>query len=50
MMSNTGGQKRTLVSAVRHVWALGGVKAYYRGLAVRSSVFRQCVCVGADHS
>ncbi|THV08481.1 mitochondrial carrier [Dendrothele bispora CBS 962.96] len=34
MMSNTGGQKRTLIEATRHVWALGGLGAYYRGLSI----------------
>lgn len=34
MMSNAGGQKRTLIEATRHVWALGGFGAYYRGLSV----------------
>ncbi|TFK43469.1 mitochondrial carrier [Crucibulum laeve] len=34
MMSNTGQHKRTLLSAARHVWSLGGVRAYYRGLTI----------------
>ena len=34
-MSSTGGQKRTLVSAAKRVWGLGGLRAYYRGLGVR---------------
>uniref|UniRef100_A0A8H8CJZ1 EF-hand domain-containing protein n=1 Tax=Psilocybe cubensis TaxID=181762 RepID=A0A8H8CJZ1_PSICU len=34
MMSNTGENKRTLVSAVRHLWKLGGIRAYYRGLTI----------------
>ncbi|KAF9567342.1 mitochondrial carrier [Agrocybe pediades] len=34
MMSNTGEHKRTLLSAIRHVWRLGGVRAYYRGLTI----------------
>ncbi|KAK7470582.1 hypothetical protein VKT23_002006 [Stygiomarasmius scandens] len=34
MMSNTGGQKRTLIEATRHVWALGKFRAYYRGLSI----------------
>lgn len=33
MMSNTG-TRRTLMSAVRHVWKLGGFRAYYRGLTI----------------
>ncbi|KAK0206675.1 mitochondrial carrier [Desarmillaria ectypa] len=33
MMSNTG-TRRTLMSAARHVWRLGGFRAYYRGLTV----------------
>lgn len=34
-MSSTGNQKRTLVAAVRHIWQLGGVRYFYRGLTVR---------------
>jgi hypothetical protein len=34
MMSNTGEQRHTLPDAVRHLWKLGGFRAYYRGLAV----------------
>jgi solute carrier family 25 phosphate transporter 23/24/25/41 len=34
MMSNTGEQKHTLPVAARHLWNLGGFRAYYRGLAV----------------
>ena len=34
MMSNTGQQKRTLIDAGRHLWGLGGMRAYYRGLTV----------------
>ncbi|KAJ8468413.1 hypothetical protein ONZ45_g17252 [Pleurotus djamor] len=34
MMSNTGEQKRTLAQACRHLWSLGGVRAYYRGLTI----------------
>ncbi|KIJ70031.1 hypothetical protein HYDPIDRAFT_121357 [Hydnomerulius pinastri MD-312] len=34
MMSSTGGQKRSLLGAARHVWQLGGVRAYYRGLTI----------------
>ena len=34
-MSSTGGPNRTLASAVKRVWALGGLRAYYRGLGVR---------------
>lgn len=37
MMSSTGQQKRSLVGAIRHLWAVGGVRAYYRGLSVRAS-------------
>lgn len=33
MMSSTG-QKRTLAQAAKHVWALGGARAYYRGLTI----------------
>lgn len=39
MMSSTGLQKRTLVAAARRLWAIGGVRAYYRGLSVRSFYF-----------
>jgi len=34
MMSSIGGQRRTLMEAVRHVHSLGGLRAYYRGLAI----------------
>ncbi|VDC07322.1 unnamed protein product [Peniophora sp. CBMAI 1063] len=34
MMSSTGETKRTLVSAAKTLWGLGGVRAYYRGLAI----------------
>lgn len=34
MMSNTSVQERTFASAIRHVWKLGGFRAYYRGLSV----------------
>ncbi|KAH9999315.1 mitochondrial carrier [Russula vinacea] len=34
MMSSTGGPNRTLASAAKRVWALGGLRAYYRGLGV----------------
>ncbi|KAF4575014.1 hypothetical protein EYR36_006369 [Pleurotus pulmonarius] len=34
MMSNTGEQKRTLLQACRHLWGLGGMRAYYRGLTI----------------
>jgi len=33
MMSSTG-QKRTLLSAARRVWGLGGIRAFYRGLTI----------------
>lgn len=33
MMSSTG-DRRTILEAIRKVWALGGVRAYYRGLGV----------------
>ncbi len=36
MMSNTGVEKKSLLDAMRHVWALGGVRRYYRGLTVRA--------------
>ena len=34
MMSSTE-RKRSLAKAAKRVWALGGLKAYYRGLGVR---------------
>lgn len=34
MMSSVGGQRRTLADAVKHVYTLGGMRAYYRGLAI----------------
>ncbi|KAL0949489.1 hypothetical protein HGRIS_009543 [Hohenbuehelia grisea] len=34
MMSSTGEQKRSLASACRQLWALGGMRAYYRGLTI----------------
>ncbi|CCM03175.1 uncharacterized protein FIBRA_05297 [Fibroporia radiculosa] len=34
MMSSTGEHKRTLLSAARRVWALGGIRAFYRGLTI----------------
>ncbi|KAF9057628.1 mitochondrial carrier domain-containing protein [Panaeolus papilionaceus] len=34
MMSNTEQQKRTLTASIRHIWSLGGVRAYYRGLTI----------------
>jgi hypothetical protein len=33
-MSSIGGQRQTLLQAVKHVYSLGGMRAYYRGLAV----------------
>lgn len=33
-MSNTGQQRHTLFSAMKRVWALGGARAYYRGLTI----------------
>lgn len=35
MMSTTGGTKRELIPASKRLWALGGLRAYYRGLTVR---------------
>lgn len=35
MMSNTGQQRLSLVAAAKHLWVLGGMRAYYRGLTVR---------------
>ncbi|KAF7977433.1 hypothetical protein HWV62_3588 [Athelia sp. TMB] len=34
MMSSTGSQKRTLISAAQRVWQLGGVRYFYRGLTI----------------
>lgn len=39
MMSSTGLQKRTLMAAARRLWAIGGIRAYYRGLSVRLSYY-----------
>ena len=38
MMSSTEGTDRALALAAKRVWALGGVRAYYRGLGVRELV------------
>jgi solute carrier family 25 (mitochondrial phosphate transporter), member 23/24/25/41 len=34
MMTSTGEHKRTLTEAIRHLYQIGGVRAYYRGLTV----------------
>lgn len=34
MMSSTGLQKRSLMTAIRHLWTVGGMRAYYRGLSI----------------
>ncbi|KAF9226538.1 mitochondrial carrier [Gyrodon lividus] len=34
MMSTTGGQKRSFAAAAQHVWQLGGLRAFYRGLSI----------------
>ncbi|KZT12493.1 mitochondrial carrier [Laetiporus sulphureus 93-53] len=34
MMSSTGQHKRTLLSAAKKVWSLGGFRAFYRGLTI----------------
>ncbi|KDQ64584.1 hypothetical protein JAAARDRAFT_187904 [Jaapia argillacea MUCL 33604] len=34
MMSSTGDKNRTLSTAARRLWKLGGVRAYYRGLTI----------------
>ncbi|KAI9001053.1 mitochondrial carrier [Trametes punicea] len=34
MMSSAGEQRRTLREAARRVWQLGGIRAFYRGLAI----------------
>ena len=39
MMSSGVEQKRTLLDAARRLYALGGVRAYYRGLTVRFTFF-----------
>jgi hypothetical protein len=36
-MSSAGG-KRSFLQAMRHVYAMGGLRAYYRGLTVSSDV------------
>jgi solute carrier family 25 (mitochondrial phosphate transporter), member 23/24/25/41 len=40
-MSSTGQQKKSLIDAARHLWGLGGARAYYRGLTVRNMITRQ---------
>lgn len=35
MMSSTGA-KRSFLQAMRHVYSMGGIHAYYRGLTVSS--------------
>jgi hypothetical protein len=47
MMSSTGQQKRTLLEAARKLWALGGVRAYYRGLTV-SQLQPSPICVESN--
>jgi len=37
-MSNTGEQRLSLVNAAKHLWVLGGMRAYYRGLTVRGNL------------
>jgi hypothetical protein len=39
MMSSTEGSDRALALAAKRVWALGGLRAYYRGLGVRKLEF-----------
>lgn len=34
MMSSTGQTRRTLIEAARKVYAMGGARAFYRGLTV----------------
>ena len=41
MMSNIGGQRPTLLDAMKHVYKLGGMRAYYRGLAVSRRNYSQ---------
>jgi hypothetical protein len=38
MMSSTGESKRSLNEAMRHLWQMGGLRAYYRGLTVGLTV------------
>jgi solute carrier family 25 (mitochondrial phosphate transporter), member 23/24/25/41 len=33
---STSGQRQTFINAARHLWGLGGMRAYYRGLTVRA--------------
>jgi hypothetical protein len=40
-MSNIGGQRPTLLDAMKHVYKLGGMRAYYRGLAVSRRHYSQ---------
>jgi len=43
MMSSTGDQRRSLGEAMRRVYNLGGMRAFYRGLHVCSLYFlRAC--------
>ena len=36
MISSRGGERRSLLQTVKHIYKLGGVRAYYRGLSVSS--------------
>jgi hypothetical protein len=51
MMSSTGQQKRTLIEAARHLWGLGGARAYYRGLTVRTKKYmtRDTLGIPSEH-
>ena len=44
MMSDVGGQRRTLLEAVKRVYSLGGMRAYYRGLGVSCRNYLQWGC------
>lgn len=36
----TTGERQTLITIARRVWALGGIRAFYRGLGVRPPLAR----------
>ena len=42
MISSTGGERRILLRTVKHVYKLGGVRGYYRGLSVSSQNDHRC--------
>ncbi|KAI0269139.1 mitochondrial carrier [Gloeopeniophorella convolvens] len=50
MMSSTGEPNRTLATAAKRVWALGGIRAYYRGLGVCAPFVFTCSYSAIDMS